>query len=495
MIIQTMENIGILNRLFSDLTGACPDYTEALPFSGSHRRYFRMGLSGKTYIGVLGIDKNENIDFINLSRYFLSKGISVPKVYIVSRDSMAYIQEDLGDTLLFDYVSRGRQSGNYSEPEKDMLLAAVSELPKIQFEGAGGIDLMTVGSEFGRERIMFDCQYFKYCFLKAVSAEFDEHLLQLDFELLADAVAAEKADTFLYRDFQSRNVMIKDGKPYYIDFQSGMRGPVYYDLASFVWQARARYPEQLKKDMISAYIEALSVYRSVDRKVFMEKLNLFVLARTLQVLGAYGFRGFYERKEHFLKSIPHVMENIRELLLSPDERFPYLNEVLSRVVSMYDSGKLRGAGILISNDVPTSDSGLSGKNPLVVTVTSFSYKKGIPEDISGNGGGYVFDCRSIHNPGKYEQYKSLTGRDEPVKSFLEEDGEILSFLGNVNALVDAHVRRFVSRGFTSLMVNFGCTGGQHRSVYCAESVARRLSSTSGVKVHLIHREQGIDEWF
>lgn len=487
-----MANIDVLNLLFSDLTGSGPESVEALPFSGSNRRYYRMALSGHSYIGVLGTDSSENNDFITLSKYFLSKGISVPEVYRVSADGIAYIQEDLGDTLLFDYVSGGRKSGNYSESEKNMLIAAVSGLPKIQFEGIDALGLLESRTGFGREKVMFDCQYFKYCFLKAASVDFDEHLLQIDFETLADAVAEEDQDTFLYRDFQSRNVMVKDGKPYYIDFQGGMKGPVYYDLASFVWQARARYPEPLKREMISAYIAALSEYRKVDRDFFLGKLQLFVLARTLQVLGAYGFRGYYEKKEHFLKSIPPVVENIREILLARDFRFPYLNQVLEKIVAMYDDGKLKGAHSCQQEHVGGGSPECG--NPLTVTVTSFSYKKGIPEDPSGNGGGYVFDCRSIHNPGKYDQYKSLTGRDEPVKSFLEEDGEILSFLENVYALVDAHVSRFVSRGFTSLMVNFGCTGGQHRSVYCAESVARRLSSSSGVKVHLIHREQGIDEF-
>ena len=490
-----MVNVDILNGLFSGLTGVSPESVEMLPFSGSNRRYFRMSSGNESYIGVAGVDSNENRNFINLSRHFLSKGILVPRVFCASSDGMYYIQEDLGDILLFDYVGSARKSGVYSDSEKNMLLAAVSGLPKIQFEGAEALDCLGRQDEFGKEKVMFDCQYFKYCFLKAAYVDFDEHLLQRDFETLANIVAEVQSDTFLYRDFQSRNVMVRNGKPYYIDFQGGMKGPVYYDLASFVWQARARYPESLKKEMVSAYISALSEYMAVDEKDFIGKLQIFVLARTLQVLGAYGFRGYYEKKEHFLRSIPPVMENIREILLSPDTRFPYLNEVLSGIVSMYDSGVLKGTGVLIEDMTAASlSSKLPGSGPLVITVTSFSYKKGIPEDHTGNGGGYVFDCRAIHNPGKYEQYKALTGRDWQVRTFLENDGEILSFLMNVYALVDAHVDRFISRGFTSLMVSFGCTGGQHRSVYCAESVARHLSGRPGVKIHLIHREQGTDEW-
>jgi hypothetical protein len=279
----------------------------------------------------------------------------------------------------------------------------------------------------------------------------------------------------MYRDFQARNVMLHDGELWYIDFQGGRRGPLEYDLASFVWQARARYPEDLKRALVDAYLDALEKLMPVDREAFRGRLRTFVLFRTLQVLGAYGFRGRIEKRAHFLESIPYALENLRELLSEPFGRYPYLSDVLGRLAQ-------DGPGL------PQAADGL-----LHVHIYSFSYKKGIPEDLSGNGGGYVFDCRSVHNPGKYECFRTMTGLDKPVQDFLEEDGEIFTFLGHVFPLVDAHVERFVSRGFSHLQVSFGCTGGQHRSAYSAQKLAEHLAGRPGVRVHLHHRELGIEK--
>ena len=474
-----------------------PDSVSPLPVSGSHRRYFRLSGGGSSAIGVAGTDFAENRAFCTIAGHFRSKGINVPEVYGISGDGMYYLQEDLGDISLFDYVADGRKGGEYSLQDREMLLSAVSGLPKIQFEGAAGLDFGVCcrSMAFDGRMVMFDLNYFKYCFLKMLGLEFDEVRLQSDFDKLRDDISSVPSDGFLYRDFQSRNVMVKDGKPYYIDFQGGMKGPMYYDLASFVWQARARYPQDLKDEMIAVYLEALAPYRHPEPDVFNERLRLFVLVRTLQVLGAYGFRGCFERKEHFLKSIPSAIRNIEELLAVPFVDYPYLDSVLRRIVEAFDRGETeclyedngRSSG---RTDAGTAGgTGSAGKQALTVTVYSFSYKKGIPLDDSGNGGGYVFDCRSIHNPGKYDRYKSLTGMDAPVIRFLEDDGEVFRFMDNVYALVDAHVGRFLQRGFTHLMVSFGCTGGQHRSVYCAESLARHLAGIQGVKVRLVHREQ------
>ena len=281
--------------------------------------------------------------------------------------------------------------------------------------------------------------------------------------------------TFMYRDFQSRNVMLKDGEPYFIDFQGGRKGPVFYDVASFLWQAKANFPATLRQELAETYLEALSAYQPVVRTAFMERLRHFVLFRTLQVLGAYGFRGYFERKTHFLQSVPYAVENLRVLLETDFPAYPYLCQMLREMTGLPAFAYERN------------------KQKLTVRVLSFSYKKGIPEDPSGNGGGYVFDCRSVHNPGRYEQYRSLTGRDEPVIRFLEDDGEITRFLEHVDGLVDAHVHRYLERGFTHLTVCFGCTGGQHRSVYSAEHVARHLHAKFGIRVELEHREQHYKE--
>jgi len=274
-----------------------------------------------------------------------------------------------------------------------------------------------------------------------------------------------------------------EGRPWFIDFQGGRRGPLQYDLASFLWQASARYPQELREQLIDVYLQSLSRYQAVDSDQFRQRLRLFVLFRLLQVLGAYGFRGYFERKKHFIDSIPPALDNLRQLLAEGACPYPHLREILQQ---------------LVTSDSSTSPapSGLSGQSsPLVVRIFSFSYKKGIPEDESGNGGGYVFDCRSTHNPGRYEPYKQLTGLDEPVIRFLEDDGEILTFLESVYRLADAHVERYIQRGFTDLMFSFGCTGGQHRSVYSAQHLAEHLHRKYGITVRLCHREQNIQTEF
>ena len=462
----------ILKQLFESYTGQeMTDITE-LNSSGSNRRYFRLtGKSGITLVGVIGLNLKEN-------QAFLEKGIKVPRVLAVSDDGMSYIQEDLGDDLLYTVVAQGRESGEYSSYERSILRRTVEMLPKIQFKGAEDLDYSICFPEpaFNGRMVMFDLNYFKYCFLKATGLEFDEVRLQDDFEKLHDDLLHDDSNTFMYRDFQARNVMIKDGEPYFIDFQGGRRGPIYYDVASFIWQARSRYPEDLKNELVETYLRSLRGYLpDVDEKEFRERLRLFVLFRTLQVLGAYGFRGYFEKKPHFLASVPYAIDNLRRMLQTPFERYPYLTEVLTKLTEMqqfYETAEDRR---------------------LQVKIFSFAYKKGIPSDQSGNGGGYVFDCRSVNNPGKYEYYRQFTGMDKEVIKFLEDDGEIITFLDHVYSLVDAHVKRFIERKFTHLQVCFGCTGGQHRSVYCAEHLAAHLVRKFDIRVSVTHRELDIEK--
>ena len=472
-----------LVSLYTTHYGTAPDYVEPLTGSASNRRYFRLTSSAGSAVGVIGLDQMENNAFLTLARHFYSKGIPVPEIYSVSDDMMCYLQQDLGSELLSDYVAKEVKSGGVSVDGElsDRLCRTMALLPKIQFEGADGLDFSVCYPQpsFDRRMIMFDLNYFKYCFLKPSGLEFNVVLLQDDFERFADELLQDDSDTFLYRDFNARNVMICDGNPYFIDFQGGRRGPIYYDVASFVWQARAGYSPALREKLLESYLGALSEYVTVDRQHFDSRLRLFVLFRLLQVLGAYGFRGWMENKAAFVVSIPPAIGLLRELLGEPFESYPYLAETLKRMIEL---PRL------------TAASGSDGR--LEVKVASFSFKKGIPYDDSGNGGGYVFDCRSIHNPGKYEPYKKLTGRDEPVIRFLEEDGEIIDFLEHVYAIVDSHVATYSRRGFTSLMVSFGCTGGQHRSVYSAEHVAKHIAEKfPQVRVLLNHREQNISEVF
>ena len=384
----------------------------------------------------------------------------------------------------------------------------------MQIRGARELDFSNCypQPEFDIDSVLFDLNYFKYCFLKATEIDFHELKLEADFRLLAKDLTAEKQDAFLYRDFQARNVMLADHRPFFIDFQGGRKGPYYYDLASFLWQASARYPHKLRRELVYEYYNALKQYTEVPSSHhFVARLSLFVLFRILQVLGAYGFRGYFERKQHFIESIPPAIQNLRELLAMNTQLFPYphLMDVLRRLCELPQFQQIevvasRADGYKTTErnpykphpqDGPATFSKYDAQGPLVVRVYSFSYGKGIPEDESGNGGGYVFDCRSTHNPGRYEPYKKLTGLDEPVIRFLEDDGEILTFLDSVYKLADAHVRRYIQRGFTSLMFCFGCTGGQHRSVYSAQHLAEHIHRKFGIEVRVVHREQGISQVF
>lgn len=475
-----------LESLFEKFTGAASVSVVPLTGSASHRRYYRMtGADGRTLIGVEGTDADENRAFLTIDRHFASKGIRVPKV--LAEDGLCYLQEDLGSTILYDALADGRAKGAYSPDEVALLRKTMAALPKIQVEGAQGLDFSVCYPQpsFDGRMVDFDLNYFKYDYLKLTGLEFNEVRLQDDFDRLKADLLAEPSDTFLYRDFNARNVMLVDGEPWFIDFQGGRRGPIYYDVASFLWQARARYPETLREELLQVYLDALRAYGPVDETHFRERLRLFILFRMLQVLGCYGYRGLWERKQAFIDSIPPALDIVRNLL--PFKAYPYLTEVLTGLCGGVpeQSSIAEGSG----KNTPSGE-----RTPLTVTVYSFSFKKGIPEDASGNGGGYVFDCRSVHNPGKYERFKQLTGLDAPVIEFLEQDGEILRFLDHVYALVDAHVERFLERGFTHLQVSFGCTGGQHRSAYSAQHLAEHLIAQYPVRVHLIHRERGIESW-
>ncbi|MDR1746373.1 MAG: phosphotransferase [Tannerella sp.] len=467
-----------LRTLYRAFTGVPEQTITELPSSGSNRRYFR--LAGKTsLIGVAGTSRDENKAFIYMAQHFHEKGLPVPEVYCHSDDMMCYLQEDLGDALLFNAIQKGQQSGVYDEDERCLLRKTMELLPSFQVKGAEGFDYSYCYPQpaFDRRMVLWDLNYFKYCFLKATGMDFYENRLEDDFHRMCDVLLCDDSSTFLYRDFQSRNVMIRDGQPYFIDFQGGRRGPVYYDVASFLWQAKARYPKELRKELLVHYINALREYIPVDEAKFYHLLHHFVLFRTLQVLGAYGFRGYFEKKPHFIQSVPFALDNLRELLREDYAEYPYLCDVLRSLTQLKQFSEAHK------------------KRILEVTVISFAYKKGIPDDTNGNGGGFVFDCRAINNPGKYERYNAFTGLDEPVIRFLEEDGEITTFLQHAFVLVDASVKRYIDRGFTNLMVCFGCTGGQHRSVYSAQHLAEHLARTFEVKVHLIHREQNMEQVF
>lgn len=487
-----------LLALYKKWCGVAPKKIESLEKSGSNRKYIRLFNSeGSSIIGVIGQSVEENHCFIYLAKHFYSQGLPVPRIYAISEDQTCYLQQDLGRTSLYEALAKCRINNfTYEGEEKELLARTIRLLAHIQVKGAQKLDFNQCLSpkHFDHTAAMFDLYYFKYSFLKITDLPFDELRLEEDFKHFANDLVgvAEKEHFFLYRDFQARNVMLdKDRNPYFIDFQGGMQGPLQYDVASFLWQASARYPQTLRNELIHIYEEEISTLCfPFDKESFRQRLHLFVLFRILQVLGAYGLRGYVERKKYFLDSIPLAIQNLQQQLLENSARpYPYLENVLQRMVKLPQFRLTNKATHVQQLQISNK------KEHLTVRIFSFSYKKGIPEDLTGNGGGYVFDCRSTHNPGRYEQYKNLTGLDEPVIKFLEDDGEILTFLDSVYKLADAHVSRYIERGFTNLMFSFGCTGGQHRSVYSAQHLAEHLHEKFGIEIILCHREQNITNIF
>ncbi len=487
-----------LIQLYNDWKGADPKHISPLPKAGSNRKYYRLyDDMGKSTIGVVGTSWDENHSFIYLSRHLSAKGLPAPQILAVSEDENCYIQEDLGHTSLYDLLKNARENGfHYTEEDCAEIEKTVRLLPHIQIENHKDLDYSQclTPRQFDAASIKFDLNYFKYCFLKPSDLHFDEIALEADFETFSQHLSKTMPQHFLYRDFQARNVMMKDGKPYLIDYQGGRKGPLQYDLVCFLWQASSRYPRQLKERMIDAYLDELGKLIPTDKDIFKKTLKKFVLFRTLQVLGAYGLRGYFEHKQYFLDSIPAAIDNLDECLKEgASAEYSCLYDTLQRLVALEKSQRNETTQKSAEKQ-PLAKELLAHQteNPLVVRIFSFSYKKGIPEDSSGNGGGYVFDCRSTHNPGRYEPYKSITGLDEPVIKFLEDDGEILDFLKSVYPLAEHHVECFMKRGFTNLMFSFGCTGGQHRSVYCAQHLAEHLHGKYGIEIRLCHREQGIN---
>lgn len=472
-------NIEILSELFRTTYHFEPTEIVSLSGSGSNRRYFRLIAPTFSVIGVIGTNLDENRAFLYLARHFHDKGIPVPEIIAVSDDQMAYLQNDLGSCHLFDIINRTRNADDsFDETTIALMRESLSLLAKVQFLGAECLDFSRCFplAEMDERTIRWDLNYFKYCFLKATGVDFAEEQLEDDFDSMVETLRKAPSDTFMYRDFQSRNIMLCNNTvPYLIDFQGGRKGPYIYDLVSFLWQAKARIPDATKQSLINHYLNVAGRYADIDTALFRQLLPHFVLFRTLQVLGAYGYRGYFERKPHFIESVPFALENLRQLLNDNSfDRYPHLISTLRKVID-----KIR----------PSTAS--TAKPALRVRVMSFSYRRGIPDDPSGNGGGFVFDCRAVHNPGRYDRYKQLTGLDLPVIEFLEADGEILRFLSDAYSLVDASVARYIKRDFTSLMVSFGCTGGRHRSVYSAEHMAEHINRKFGIEVELIHREQNI----
>jgi aminoglycoside/choline kinase family phosphotransferase len=469
----------LLNDIFEQWSGHKALSIQKLPASGSKREYYRISGENNSAIGAINEDLAENEAFISFSETFAKLGLAVPKVYKTNLNHHIYLLEDLGDTTLFNYLLEVRNNGDFPDELIHVYKKILHELPKFQIDAAQKIDYTSCypRERFDRQSMQWDLSYFKYYFLKLADIPFNEQLLEDDFNTLIDFLQSENCEYFLYRDFQSRNVMIQNNAVFFIDYQGGRKGALQYDVASLLYDAKADIPQALREELLDYYIENLKNHINVNATQFREYYYGYVLIRIMQAMGAYGFRGFYEKKTHFLQSIPYALQNLEWIInnIKLPIEIPVLTEVFKQ--------------LLLSDKLKKFKPKKRRKSTLSVFVSSFSFKHGLPEDSSGNGGGYVFDCRSIHNPGRYDAYKQLTGKDKAVIDFFAKESDMHEFLNHVYALVDLSVENYEDRNFTNLMVSFGCTGGQHRSVYCAERLAEHLRQKYSVQVSLWHREQ------
>jgi len=448
-----------------------------LPESGSYRKYFRIISENHSVVAVYNEDLKENIAFLSFTEHFLKFDLPVPKILAQDLDDNVYLLEDLGDDTLFSLLLEKRTSEKFPEEIVALYKKTLDYLPLLQVTASKDFDysLCYPRPAFDKQSMFWDLNYFKYYFLKLAKIPFDEQKLENDFHTFADYLLTADTDYFLYRDFQSRNVMIRNGEPYFIDYQGGRKGALQYDLASLLFDAKADLPHSLRAELLDYYIANLKKMIPVDEVKFKQYFFGYTLIRILQAMGAFGFRGFYEKKEHFLQSIPFALDNLDWLLRNVE--FPveinHLTEVLKKMIDSPELKKFK-----LNKE----------QSELKITIKSFSYMKGIPEDTTGTGGGFVFDCRLLHNPGRYEDYKLLNGKDDAVKEFLKTRSDADKFLTDVFSVVDRAIDSYLERRFWDLSVYFGCTGGQHRSVYCAERLKEHLKEKYNLRIELIHRE-------
>jgi aminoglycoside/choline kinase family phosphotransferase len=480
----------VLQELFEKRFSSPPTRVQALQgeLGGSGRKIVRLTGKSVSVIGILYGVREENVAFLEFSRHFRQHGLPVPEIYAQDLDRGAYLEEDFGDVTLFDFLSAHREGAEIASPAIEMYRKALAVLPRFQVEAGQDLNYKVCypRASFDRQSINWDLNYFKYYFLRLAGIPFNEQALEQDFSRLTKSLLNAPHDYFLYRDFQSRNIMLRDGETFFLDYQGGRKGALQYDVASLLFDAKADLPPNIRQQLLDDYLVALSKFIQLDRDAFMQHYYAYVYVRIMQALGAYGFRGFYERKPHFLQSVPYALKNIRWLL--HNVKLPIaLPTLMEAFTAMLSSEKLQNLGRAGAAEASSSRS--PEPKPLTVRIFSFSFhRNGPPADDSGNGGGFVFDGRSLPNPGREERFKSLTGKDAAVAEYLDQQESVHHFLSNTQSLVDASVSEYRRRGFKNLMISFGCTGGQHRSVYLAEQLAKHLRSKNGVEVIVRHRE-------
>jgi aminoglycoside/choline kinase family phosphotransferase len=467
----------LLKRLFEQHFHLPAELMQPLQgqLGGSGRKIVRVSSKELSAIGILYDVREENAAFLEFSRHFRRKGLPVPEIYAEDLGQGAYLEEDLGSTTLFQFLSDHRNGAMITPEATSAYRKVVALLPRFQVEAGRDLNYRVCypRRSFDRQSIAWDLNYFKYYFLRLANIPFNEQALEDDFSSLTTFLLDARRGYFLYRDFQSRNIMLRDGEPFFLDYQGGRKGALQYDIASLLYDAKADLPPELRQQLLDHYLDNLSVCLDFDRSTFMHFYYAYVYVRIMQALGAYGFRGFYERKEHFLQSVPYALKNLRWLIHNVELPIA-LPTLMKAFKSMVASDKLQGLR--------------SEPETLTLRIFSFSFHRGFPQDESGNGGGFVFDGRSLPNPGREERFKALTGKDEAVIDYLNNEESVRQFLASAISLVDASVNAYQRRGFKHLMVSFGCTGGQHRSVYLAEQLAEHLRGNTGVQVMLHHRE-------
>ncbi|HET9993777.1 MAG TPA: RNase adapter RapZ [Candidatus Acidoferrum sp.] len=476
----------VLKKLFEQHFHASPERIQQLQgeLGGSGRKIIRLSNEKSSAIGILYGVREENAAFLAFSKHFRRHGLPVPEIYSEDLSQGAYLEEDLGGTTLFEFLSKNRSGENIAPAVVEVYRHVVAVLPRFQVEAGRDLDYSVCYpiASFDRQSIIWDLNYFKYYFLRLAGIPFNEQALEDDFNRLTDFLLTAPRDYFLYRDFQSRNIMLRNGQPFFVDYQGGRKGALQYDIASLLYDAKADLPPDLRQQLLDHYLDGLSRFVDLDREAFLRHYYAYVYVRIMQALGAYGFRGFYERKPHFLQSVPYALKNLRWLLHHAN--LPIALPILTDAFKgMLASEKLQS---LAPSDKFPSPSSAAGH--LVIRIFSFSFHQGFPKDETGNGGGFVFDGRSLPNPGREERFKSLTGKDTPVIDYLSQQESVHQFLASVLSLVDASVSEYQHRGFKNLMISFGCTGGQHRSVYLAEQLAKRLRSKNGVEIEVRHIE-------
>ncbi|HLO57227.1 MAG TPA: RNase adapter RapZ [Bacteroidales bacterium] len=469
-ILQLLEN------LYTKWSQHKPVSIVPLPASGSYRTYYRITSEIGSVLGVHNADKRENEAFVYLSNHLKAKGNRVPNVLITDLDHHVYIEEDLGNDTLFDYLARLRNKSCTVEDILKVYRNVIDAMPGLQVRSIEDLDFSQCypRAEFDVQSMMWDMNYFKYCLLKPLKIEFFEQDLEDDFLTIVKWLIEADRESFMFRDFQSRNIMLVNGNPWFIDYQGGRRGPLQYDLASLLFEAKTHLSEDIRKQLLEYYLDVFSkTFPWFNRDTFVRYYYGFVYLRLMQAMGAYGFRGYIEHKPLFLQSLPYAIKTLRWLI--ENEPLPLH---LTSLPHVFD--KLMNLPQVKSYEVRPDE--------FTITINSFSYKNGIPEDLSGNGGGFVFDCRSLENPGRYQEYKTFSGKDQPVIDFLQNRPETVEFLSHASSMVQNAASNYLHRGFSHLMVSFGCTGGQHRSVYFAEKMASWLRENVKANVVVVHHE-------